>query len=142
MSGTIDLYQVLGLPRNATPEQIKTAYRRLALRHHPDKGGDAELFKQVSNAYQILSNPELRRRYDHSLPIPDGELLSPLEIFQRHFYAWIHQEYPILAKLVGQDVCNHPLVKSAVKKLSSGEMPTVEVIQSLPYLLRFATQLR
>lgn len=121
MADNDDLYHVLGLPRSATPEQIKTAYRRLALRYHPDKGGDAEIFKQVSNAYQILSNPELRRRYDQSLPIPDEDLKSPLEIFQQHFYAWIHQEYPLLEKLIGHEMWNHPLVKSLIKQMTTVE---------------------
>ncbi|GIX07383.1 MAG: chaperone protein DnaJ [Candidatus Poribacteria bacterium] len=63
-----DYYEVLGVPRDATEEQIKKAYRRLALKYHPDKNpGDKEAeerFKEVSEAYQVLSNKELRARYD------------------------------------------------------------------------------
>lgn len=64
-------YHVLGLPRNATPEQIKTAYRKLSLKFHPDKndGEDyfSEMFKQVNEAYNILYDGNLRKQYDAKL---------------------------------------------------------------------------
>jgi molecular chaperone DnaJ len=59
-----DLYELLGVPRDASPEDIKRAYRRQAREHHPDAGGDEEAFKQVTHAYQVLSDPESRLRYD------------------------------------------------------------------------------
>jgi molecular chaperone DnaJ len=60
-----DYYSTLGVPKTATPEEIKRAYRRLAHEFHPDKGaGNEEKFKLVSEAYQVLSNPEKRRQYD------------------------------------------------------------------------------
>jgi molecular chaperone DnaJ len=59
-----DLYELLGVPRDASPEDIKRAYRRKAREHHPDAGGDEEAFKQVTHAYQVLSDPERRLRYD------------------------------------------------------------------------------
>ncbi len=59
-----DYYTILGVSKNATNEDIKKAYRKLAHQYHPDKGGDAEKFKQVSEAYQVLSNQEKRAQYD------------------------------------------------------------------------------
>lgn len=56
---------MLGVERTSSPEEIKRAYRRLAHQHHPDKaGGDEEKFKQINNAYQILSDPQKRAQYD------------------------------------------------------------------------------
>ncbi len=60
-----DYYELLGVARNASTAEIKAAFRRLAHQHHPDKaGGDAEKFKQINEAYQVLMNPEKRQQYD------------------------------------------------------------------------------
>lgn len=62
MSG--NLYETLGISQQATPDEIKKAFRQLAVKHHPDKGGDEEIFKCMLNAYEILSDPDKRARYD------------------------------------------------------------------------------
>jgi len=63
-----DYYEVLGLQQNATPEQIKAAYRKLARQHHPDANagdpGAEERFKAINEAYAVLGEPEKRARYD------------------------------------------------------------------------------
>jgi molecular chaperone DnaJ len=68
LSSKRDYYEVLGVTRAATDQELKQAYRRLAVKFHPDKNqGDKdaeERFKEVSEAYQVLSQPEMRARYD------------------------------------------------------------------------------
>lgn len=60
-----DYYELLGIPRNAKKEEIKKAYHKLAHKYHPDKsGGDAEKFKEINEAYQILTNDKKRAEYD------------------------------------------------------------------------------
>ncbi|KAH9911996.1 uncharacterized protein B0H18DRAFT_1057006 [Fomitopsis serialis] len=63
-SKTKDYYKILGVQKECTEVDIKKAYRRESLKHHPDKGGDEEKFKLVVEAHSILSDPIKRRRYD------------------------------------------------------------------------------
>ena len=63
-----DYYEVLGVAKNANADEIKKAYRKAAIKYHPDKNpGDKEAeekFKEAAEAYDVLSNPEKRARYD------------------------------------------------------------------------------
>ncbi|KAK3128833.1 hypothetical protein QOZ80_6BG0466930 [Eleusine coracana subsp. coracana] len=65
-----DPYEVLGVGRNATEQEIKSVFRRMALKYHPDKNGDdpvaSDLFQEVTFSYNILSDPDKRRQYDTS----------------------------------------------------------------------------
>jgi len=60
----MNYYNTLGINKNASEEDIKTAYRKMAMKHHPDRGGDEKKFKQVEEAYRTLSDPEKRRMVD------------------------------------------------------------------------------
>jgi DnaJ-class molecular chaperone len=66
----MDHYSTLGVDRNAGPDEIKLAYRRLANQHHPDRGGDKSKFQEVQAAYETLSDPAKRQQYDN--PQPQG----------------------------------------------------------------------
>lgn len=59
-----DYYNLLGISKNATQDEIKRAFRKLAHELHPDKGGDPKKFKEVNEAYQVLSDTEKRKQYD------------------------------------------------------------------------------
>lgn len=60
-----DFYKVLGVNENATQDEIKKTYRKLAVEHHPDKGGDEATFKKISEAYDTLGDPEKKSQYDN-----------------------------------------------------------------------------
>ncbi len=70
---SVDYYKILGVEKSATEEDIKKAYRKLAHQHHPDKkGGDASRFKEINEAYQVLSNKEKRKQYDQYGRVSEG----------------------------------------------------------------------
>ena len=82
-------YEVLGVPKDAQDQDIKKAYRKLAREHHPDKGGDAEKFKKVQEAYEVLSDPQKRQNYDQ-FGTPEGGgnpqgFPNPNDIFAQMF---------------------------------------------------------
>jgi len=65
----MNYYDILGVQRTATPQEIKTAYRKLAMEHHPDRGGDESHFQKISQAYDTLGDPNKRSRYDDEINI-------------------------------------------------------------------------
>ena len=89
-----DYYEILGVPKDATEKDIKKAYRKLAFKWHPDKNPDnkkeaEEKFKEVNEAYTVLSDPDKRRRYDHGgFSFEDfgfNEDFNPMDIFKQFF---------------------------------------------------------
>ena len=64
MASTPDYYKTLGVPRTATADEIKKAFRKLARKHHPDAGGDEAKFKELNEAYEVLSDEKKRNLYD------------------------------------------------------------------------------
>jgi DnaJ-class molecular chaperone len=73
-------YEVLGINKDATESEIKKAYRTLAIKNHPDKGGDAEQFKQVAEAYEILT--KRKQEYDMFGYADINPEFNPLDIFK------------------------------------------------------------
>ncbi|MEG0302110.1 DnaJ C-terminal domain-containing protein [Gordonibacter sp.] len=64
MAATPDYYKTLGVPRTASADEIKKAFRKLARTHHPDTGGDEAKFKELNEAYEVLSDEKKRKLYD------------------------------------------------------------------------------
>jgi DnaJ-class molecular chaperone len=82
-----EYYDLLELQETCTIEEVKKAYRKLAVRYHPDKGGDGELFKKVSTAYQVLSDPVKREQYDRNglNAVPEIPNFDPSDLFRNLF---------------------------------------------------------
>lgn len=64
MAPNANYYDILGVKKDASADEVKKAFRRLARKHHPDAGGDEEKFKEINQAYEVLSDPEKRAQYD------------------------------------------------------------------------------
>lgn len=62
----MEYYNILGVKKDASPDEIKKAYKKLVITHHPDKGGDEKKMQEIQNAYNVLSDPEKRHNYDTS----------------------------------------------------------------------------
>ena len=92
-----DAYQTLGVPKGASNEEIKKAYRKLASQHHPDKGGNTQRFQEIQSAYETLSDPNKRAQHDNPNPFhhthasPNGSHFEfhfgggPEDLFQQFF---------------------------------------------------------
>ena len=90
-------YETLGVPKGASEEEIKRAYRKLAGQHHPDKGGDTVKFQEIQSAYETLSDPQKRAQHDNPNPFhhqagPNGSHFEfhfggagPEDIFSQFF---------------------------------------------------------
>ena len=82
-----DLYSVLGVNRNSSPEEIKAAYRKLAARYHPDRPqGDTKRFQEIQHAYDVLSDPQRRAQYDTPQnPFSGGGGFPGFQFHSAHF---------------------------------------------------------
>ncbi|MEM3373046.1 MAG: DnaJ domain-containing protein [Candidatus Anstonellales archaeon] len=93
-----DYYEVLGVPRNATQEEIKKAYRRLAMQYHPDRNKSPEAeqkFKEINEAYAVLSDPEKRKAYDTMGYSNFHQRYSDEDIFRGFDFSSIFEEMGI-----------------------------------------------
>lgn len=101
MSTKRDYYEVLGVPRDTAKDELKRVYRKLALQHHPDKGGDAEKFKEISEAYAVLSDDEKRRLYDQHGHAGVDQRFSQEDIFRNADFGGFGDLGSIFAQIFG-----------------------------------------
>jgi len=94
---TTDYYNILGVSKNASNEDIKNAYRRLARTHHPDKGGDKDQFQKIQEAYETLSNSDKRKQYDNPAANSGFEDMFPFG-FDHPFFKHHRQDEKIVKK--------------------------------------------
>lgn len=102
-------YKLLEIEKSATAPEIKKAYRKLAIKHHPDKGGDPEKFKEISQAYEVLSDPEKRElynQYGEEGVERGGGGADPTDIFDMVFGGGRGGKRPGGGKRKGKDVAH------------------------------------
>ena len=87
-----DYYEILGVSKGSSKDEIKKAYKKLALKHHPDKGGDAEKFKEISEAYAVLSDDNKKSQYDQFGHAGFDQRFSQEDIFRGADFSSIFDE--------------------------------------------------
>ena len=78
-------YDILGVPKGASEDEIKRAYRKLAAKHHPDRGGDTAKFQEIQGAYETLTDPQKRAAHDNPNPFQQGFRQTGPGNFEFHF---------------------------------------------------------
>ncbi|VDN31255.1 unnamed protein product, partial [Gongylonema pulchrum] len=115
-------YDVLGVPPTASESELKRAYRKLALKYHPDKNpNEGERFKAISQAYEILSDPKKRQLYDEGGEEGlsgggGGNFHNPMDIFDM-FFSGGRRERKVRDMIHQLPVTLEQLYNGAVKKL-------------------------
>jgi curved DNA-binding protein len=89
----MDYYTRLGVDKKASPEELKRAYKKLAMQHHPDRGGDQKTFQEINEAYDTLKDPAKRQQYDNPQPRADFNMNSQNmnDIFSQFFGGGMQQ---------------------------------------------------
>jgi hypothetical protein len=95
-----DYYSILGAGREATREEIERRYKRLAQKHHPDRGGDEEEMKTINEAWRVLGNADSRRDYD-------AKRVRTREVYRAHTPASSPSAHadPLSGRIVGAGLC-------------------------------------
>ena len=126
-----DLYDTLGVEKNASDGDVKKAYRKLAMKHHPDKGGSPEKFKEISHAFGILSDPKKRRAYDMGSLGANGQSSNPFgggdpfDVFRNFFGS----EDPF-SSFSARPQCRQVVLKISLEDLYAGKSKVIQITRN------------
>lgn len=119
-------YETLGVSQGASQDEIKKAYRKLVMVHHPDKGGDPEKFKKIGQAYEVLSDPERRARYDQfGTDEPQMQGPNPADISQMFSQMFGGGGGPMGGG--GRDPNRHHTIELTLEQVFTGTDKTIKV---------------
>ncbi len=141
-----DYYSILGVAKGATDDEIKKAYRKLASKHHPDKGGSKEQFQEIQEAYSALETPEKRAMYDNPRPQHGFNGRSPEEMHedilrafraahehqQRNAVPFVRLNISIEKAYTGTTVPLNLFGRSIAYNLRAGLPPGVAYVDEVP----------
>jgi curved DNA-binding protein CbpA len=127
-----NLYDALAVAKDATAEQIKKAYRKLAMKHHPDKGGDDKTFQELSKAYSILSDEDKRKRYDETGQVEEER--DPFNEILASFISDLQEQMDSL----NDDIIEKgkKKIKKEIKEINLARIQTDNKIKYLNFFLK------
>lgn len=108
----MDYYKRLGVNKTASPDEIKKAYKKLAMQHHPDRGGNQRKFQEINEAYDILKDPQKRKQYDN----PQPEINMNSQNFEDVFSQFFGQRRPMRRNKDVKIACDITLQEVATGK--------------------------
>ena len=136
-----DFYKILSVEKDASDSEIKKAYRKLAIKHHPDKGGNPEKFKEISEAYEILSDESKRKQYDLYGTYDNQEMPDMNDIFESFFQHQNPMDGLFGSLFGGFQRGNNPKEKKEIKvEISLEEAYNGETIRYRHYQKTFQKQ--
>jgi len=140
-----DYYAVLGLEKSAKADQIKKAYRKLALKYHPDKNPDdkaaEERFKEITEAYAVLSDPEKKKQYDQFGDAAFHQNFSQEDIFRNADLGSIFREFGFGGQ-GGDDIFNHIFGGAGGRQGYNGGQNFHRPVKGQDYLMRLTIPFR
>ncbi|GFH11188.1 uncharacterized protein HaLaN_06649 [Haematococcus lacustris] len=107
-------YEILGVDKNATPDELKKAHRKLALRFHPDKGGDPDKFKEINEAYDVLKDEKKREIYDQQRERKSEDVVHKLTASLEEMYNGVTKKLS-LSRNLPCDACKGAGTKTGKK---------------------------
>lgn len=125
-------YETLGVEKNATQDEIKKAYRKLASKNHPDKGGDAEKFKEVQVAYETLSDEQKRASYDNPAPEQSFQQFTDLNDIINHMrrQANVNQVFQFVTNVPIEEAYKGPTIHVTI----NGKPDSIKLPAGIPNL--------
>jgi len=140
-----DYYAVLGLEKSAKADQIKKAYRKLALKYHPDKNPDdkaaEERFKEITEAYAVLSDPDKKKQYDQFGDAAFHQNFSQEDIFRNADLGSIFREFGF-GGFAGDDIFSHIFGDTGGRQGFSGGHNFNRPVKGQDYLMRLTIPFR
>lgn len=146
----MDYYSILGIDRSASTDDIKKAYRKLAMKHHPDRGGDPDRFKQISEAYETLNDPQKKAQYDNQgqghaagfeFNFNSDNLNNMFSQFfghRQHSYRPKNRDVRVAVSITLEDVLTGREIQASLSNESSEKIVTIKI----PKGVRHGQQIR
>jgi curved DNA-binding protein len=125
----MDYYSTLGVSKNASDKELKQAYKKASMQHHPDRGGDENKFKEINEAYSTLKDPQKRQQYDNPQPQFNSQNMGGMGGFEDLFaqFGFRQQQQQRNPDIITLEECISGKQLLATYRLRNGKEETVDI---------------